>query len=287
MLRTSFTKCFTSFTSGCWRLPLPLGARTYLATQQHGSATPEVGTKIAAWIVGGSPLYTEVIAKAGFDAVVIDQQHGTGALVPLLQAISSAADETGKRPMAVVRISELSDGLVAKALDAGAQALICPMINSVEMCQAFVRATKFPPDGHRSYGPHRASLGWTGTRGDWTRAANEGVMTFAMLETRGALDELDGILSVEGLSGIFIGPNDLGLALGYDPTDSPEGEVLEVVKHALSRAHAHGKVAAIFCSDPQTAKRMAEEGFDLVVAGVDLAWAAGGAASALSGVKAP
>mmetsp|Transcript_23968 Transcript_23968/g.71313 ORF Transcript_23968/g.71313 Transcript_23968/m.71313 type:complete len:93 (+) Transcript_23968:2-280(+) len=83
------------------------------------------------------------------------------------------------------------------------------MINSVEECEAFVRATKFPPAGHRSYGPHRAALGWEGSRGDWTRASNACVQSFAMLETRGALEDLDAILRVDGLSGIFIGPNDL------------------------------------------------------------------------------
>ena len=138
--------------------------------------------------LGCSPLYTEVIARQGFDAVVVDQQHGTGEVVPLLQAIDAARDAAGNAPLAVVRIEELSDGAIAKALDAGAAALICPMINSVEECETFVRATKFPPAGHRSYGPHRAALGWEGSRGDWTRASNACVQSFAMLETRGAAE---------------------------------------------------------------------------------------------------
>mmetsp|Transcript_49594 Transcript_49594/g.160220 ORF Transcript_49594/g.160220 Transcript_49594/m.160220 type:complete len:283 (+) Transcript_49594:2-850(+) len=264
---------------------LPPATRAYLAAGQQQVAPSGARAKIAAWIVGGSPLYTEVIARQGFDAVVVDQQHGTGEVVPLLQAIDAARDAAGNAPLAVVRIEELSDGAIAKALDAGAAALICPMINSVEECEAFVRATKFPPAGHRSYGPHRAALGWEGSRGDWTRASNTCVQSFAMLETRGALEDLDAILSVDGLSGIFVGPNDLGLALGHDPTDSPEGEVLEAVRHALRLAHAHGRQAAIFCADPATARRMADEGFDLVVAGIDLGWAASGAASALAGVR--
>ncbi|EOD20283.1 hypothetical protein EMIHUDRAFT_117636 [Emiliania huxleyi CCMP1516] len=242
---------------------LPPATRAYLAAGQQQVAPSGARAKIAAWIVGGSPLYTEVIARQGFDAVVVDQQHGTGEVVPLLQAIDAARDAAGNAPLAVVRIEELSDGAIAKALDAGAAALICPMINSVEECEAFVRATKFPPAGHRSYGPHRAALGWEGSRGDWTRASNACVQS--------ALEDLDAILSVDGLSGIFVGPNDLGLALGHDPTDSPEGEVLEA--------------AAIFCADPATARRMADEGFDLVVAGIDLGWAASGAASALAGVR--
>ena len=167
---------------------LPPATRAYLAAGQQQVAPSGARAKIAAWIVGGSPLYTEVIARQGFDAVVVDQQHGTGEVVPLLQAIDAARDAAGNAPLAVVRIEELSDGAIAKALDAGAAALICPMINSVEECEAFVRATKFPPAGHRSYGPHRAALGWEGSRGDWTRASNACVQSFAMLETRGAAE---------------------------------------------------------------------------------------------------
>ena len=105
--------------------------------------------------------------------------------------------------------------------------------------------------------------------------------------SRGAIEDLDGILGIQGLTGVFIGPNDLGLALGHDPTDSPEGEVLAMVEHVLARSHEHGKKAAIFCSDPSTAKRMADAGFDMVVVGMDVAWAAGGAAKALAAAKGP
>lgn len=218
-------------------------------------------------------------------------QHGVGDAASMLAAISAAASPSNPgaiprpRPQAIVRVSQNLDGEIYKALDAGANALICPMINSANDCKQFVRAAKYPPEGHRSFGPHRAILGWPGSRGDFVRAANASVETYAMLETRGAIDELDSILSIEGLSGVFIGPNDLGLALGHDPTDAPEGEVLAMVEHVLARAHSHGKKAAIFCSEPGTAKRMADAGFDMVVVGMDVAWAAGGAAKALAAAK--
>lgn len=278
--------------------PCRLFARTYIGSPSASvaaaaAASTRVGTSFAAWICGGSPLFTEFISAVGFDAVVIDLQHGVGDLGPMLAAISAAGSPanpgavTPKKPQAIVRVSQNLDGEIYKALDAGAGALICPMINSAADCESFVRASKYPPDGHRSFGPHRAILGWPGSRGDFVRAANAAVETYAMLETRGAIEDLDGILGIQGLTGVFIGPNDLGLALGHDPTDSPEGEVLAMVEHVLARSHEHGKKAAIFCSDPSTAKRMADAGFDMVVVGMDVAWAAGGAAKALAAAKGP
>ena len=75
------------------------------------------------------------------------------------------------------------------------------------------------------------------------------------------------------------------IALGLGQTSSPTGELLAKVEHVLARAHAHGKKAAIFCSEPDTARRMADAGFHMVVVGMDVAWAAGGAAKALASAK--
>lgn len=264
--------------------------RNYLGTPDPAAIDSDgtLSCKYAAWIIGGSPFFTEFISGVGYDAIVIDLQHGVGELVPMLAAVTASSAQKQKQPLPIVRVTQNSDGEIYRALDAGARALICPMINSVRECEQFVRATKYPPGGHRSFGPHRAMLSWAGgSRGDFTRAANAEILTFAMIETRGAIDELDAILSVDGLSGVFIGPNDLGLALGHDPTDAPEGEVLEMIRLVLSRAHTHGKQAAIFCADPVAAKRMAHLGFDLVSTGVDVGWATAGAAAALTAAKAP
>ena len=185
------------------------------------------------WLATGSPLAAEIIANV-YDAVVIDGQHGIGDTAAMLTALSAAPTP----PIAIVRVSKLCDGEIAKALDAGAHALICPMINSVKEADAFVKAAMYPPRGHRSFGPHRAILPHiaapTGSLGDWVRNENANVKTFAMIETRGGLDDLEAILQVPGLTGVFIGPNDLSLCLGAEPSSAPEGEVLGVSCSQLS-----------------------------------------------------
>merc|ERR1719321_2041587 len=106
----------------------------------------ERSTAYAAWVLGGSPLFTEAIARVGYDAVVLDYQHGVGDLLPMITAVAAAP----AKPRAVVRIPQLLDGEIYKALDAGADTLICPMINSAAECAAFVSACLYPPAGHRS-----------------------------------------------------------------------------------------------------------------------------------------
>jgi 4-hydroxy-2-oxoheptanedioate aldolase len=125
-----------------------------------------------------------------------------------------------------------------------------------------------PPVGERSYGPYRHRLLFKD--GFSPEKANSKITTLAMIETKRGLQNLEDILSVPNLSGIFIGPNDLGLSLGFQPTSSPQGKVLESVLHVCNRARANNKIAGIFCSDVETAKSMAKAGFNFVVYGSDL-----------------
>ena len=96
-------------------------------------------------------------------------------------------------------------------LDAGCYGIICPMVNSRAECEAFVQACRYPPQGYRSFGPTRATL-YAGK--DYAPNANATVLTFAMIETKQALDNLDAILSVPGLDAIYVGPADLSQSLG-------------------------------------------------------------------------
>ena len=101
-------------------------------------------------------------------------------------------------------------GLVGRALDAGAQGVICPLIATVEDAEAFVQAVKFPPHGNRSWGPYRARLGHDG---DYFTTANDWTIACPQIETKGALDSLDEILALDGVDMVCVGPNDLSVAL--------------------------------------------------------------------------
>jgi 4-hydroxy-2-oxoheptanedioate aldolase len=138
------------------------------------------------------------------------------------------------------------------------------MINGPEDARRLVAFTKFPPLGERSWGP-RAVLALSGLEAaDYLAAANPMTQTIAMIETRAALESLDGILAVDGVDGVFIGPSDLSIALSDGKRSEPRGPALmEAARRISARAKARGKYAAMFCFDGADAAAMAALGFRL------------------------
>jgi 4-hydroxy-2-oxoheptanedioate aldolase len=180
----------------------------------------------------------------------------------------------------VVRVPWLEPGILMKSLDAGAYGVICPMINTKEDAQKLVAYTHYAPRGTRSFGPVRALL-YGGA--DYPKHANDTIVTFAMIETAAALDNLDDILSVEGLDAIYIGPSDLSLALGCNPTfDDLDPKAAAAVDHILARAKAHGVVAGIHNGTPESAQKRIAKGFQFVTVSSDARLMAADAQAELS-----
>ncbi len=220
---------------------------------------------INAWLGIPSTITAEIVSKQGFDAITIDLQHGINdysTAVPMLQAIS-ACDAT---PMA--RVPWLEPGIIMKLLDAGALGLICPMINTPEEAERFVRYCRYAPQGERSFGPVRAGL----VHGSgYVKQANDSIVTLAMVETSQALARVADIARTPGLTGIYIGPSDLGLSLGYEAKlDQTEPVVMDAIKRILEAAKNGGIRAGIHCLAPAYAREMLELGFDLVTMGTDI-----------------
>lgn len=222
----------------------------------------------------------EVMSHQGWDSLTVDMQHGVvdyQAAVNMLTAISTG--ETAP----VVRVPWLDPGIIMKVLDAGAYGVICPMINSAEDAAAFVAATRYPPLGSRSFGPIRATL-YAGS--DYAAEADRTLVRFAMIETRRALDDLDDILSVDGLDAVYVGPADLSLALGCRPGfDKEEPEVIEAIDLIVARATGRGLVAGIHTGSPEYARRMIAKGFRFVTVGSDARLMAAGARDVLARVR--
>ena len=239
------------------------------------------GAAVNGWLTIPSSFAAETMAHQGWDTLTIDMQHGMiddAALVPMLQAIST----TDTVP--IVRVPWLEPGILMRALDAGAYGVICPMVNSREDAQKLVAYTHYPPRGTRSFGPLRAVL-YAGL--DYVQHANDTIVTFAMIETAEALDNLDEILSVEGLDAIYIGPSDLSLALGCRPTfDDLEPKAFEAVEHILARAKAHGVVAGIHNGTPEAALKRIAKGFQFVTIGSDARLMADGAQQVMAAMRA-
>ena len=235
---------------------------------------------INGWLAIPSSFSAEVMAHQGWDTLTIDLQHGVidyAALVPMLQAISTT------RTVPIVRVPWLEPGILMKALDAGAYGVICPMINTREDAQKLVHFTHYAPQGTRSFGPIRASL-YGGT--DYPQHANTTIVTFAMIETAQALDNLDAILSVEGLDAIYIGPSDLSLSLGCKPVfDDVEPRVQQAIEHIVARAKAHGVVAGIHNGRADVARARVALGFRFVTLGSDARLLAAGSQELLAAMR--
>lgn len=232
------------------------------------------------WLAIGNSFSAETMAHQGWDALTIDLQHGVvdyAAMVTMLQAISTTAT------VPVVRVPWLEPGILMKTLDAGAYGVICPMVNTREDAQRLVAYTHYAPRGTRSFGPVRALL-YGGA--DYPKAANDTIVTFAMIETAAALDNLDNILSVEGLDAIYIGPSDLSLALGCTPTfDDLDPKAAQAVDYILERANAHGVVAGIHNGSPEAALRRIAKGFRFVTISSDARLMAAGSQQVLAAMR--
>ena len=209
------------------------------------------------WLAIPNSFSAEVIANAPFDSVTVDMQHGMvdfQAGVSMLQAISTC-DVT---PLA--RVPWNDPAPIMKMLDAGAYGIICPMVNTREECERFVGACRYAPAGYRSYGPSRAIL-YGGA--DYASEANNTVITFAMIETATAMDNLDSIMSVEGLDAIYVGPSDLAISLGNPPSPEPAADnVIVAIEEILKVAHKHGVKAGIHCPSGSSVRDKFKKGFD-------------------------
>jgi 4-hydroxy-2-oxoheptanedioate aldolase len=233
------------------------------------------------WLAIPNSFSAETMAHQGWDSLTVDLQHGVvdyQAMVTMLQAIST----TDTVP--VVRVPWLEPGILMKTLDAGAYAVICPMVNTRADAEKLVAYTHYAPRGTRSFGPVRALL-YGGA--DYPKHANDTIVTFAMIETAQALENLEEIMSTPGLDAIYIGPSDLSLALGCNPTfDDLDPKAAQAVEHILARAKAHGLVAGIHNGSPEAAARRIAMGFQFVTISSDARLIAAGSQQVLATLRA-
>jgi len=238
------------------------------------------GAAVIGQCSGGSRVTAELMAHQGYDGLLLDMQHGAldyGAMLTSLQAIST----TTTAP--VVRVAWNDPARVMQALDAGALAVIAPMINSAPECSAFVGACRYAPNGLRSWGPVRAAL-YAGA--DYFDRADELVLPLAMIETADAAAQAEEIAGVPGLGGIYIGPSDLSITLGLRPP-APELEeaALAIVDDVVRKVRKASVPVGIYAGSVPFAARMIKAGCQFVVMGSDMDFVAEGSRSLLSGVQ--
>lgn len=220
-----------------------------------------------AWATLGSTIAVEQLARQGFDYVCVDGQHGLldyGEIRDALIAITAAGG-----PVPFVRVSENNAAEIGRMLDAGAQGIIVPLIESVADAEAAARAMRYPVSGGgRSWGPFRDGAHFAGSPAE----TDAGVTLLVMIETVGALDDVEAILDVPGVDGAYVGPYDLSLALGARVPF--EDAILPRLDAALDRvreaALERGKIVGIHCADGAQAGARVEQGFTLATAATDV-----------------
>lgn len=244
-------------------------------------ATLRSGPHAAAWIGLRDPLAAEIVARSGVDLAVLDLQHG-GSDEPDLLALLQA---TQPFVPTLVRLRSVDAAQVTRALDLGADGVIVPLVDGPDDARAMLDAALYPPDGRRSYGPVRASL----RHGDRYRAdVAEHALVIAMVETRAGLDAVEATAAVSGLAGLFVGPADLGLALGVGPqTDGDDPAYLAARRRVVAAGHAHGLSVGLHSQDPVAARAALDDGVDWVVAVHDTNVLSAGSRERLREVRRP
>lgn len=208
-----------------------------------------------------SHISAEILSQAGFDWLIVDMEHAPVDLDSLLQQLQAIGNSSGCVPF--VR-SPWNDAVAIKRiLDTGAQGIVIPYVNTHAEAEAAVAACKFPPHGTRgaAMSPRAARYGASTTQ--YFARANRDTVVIVSVETREAVQNLDEILTVPGLDGIFIGPMDLAVSLGHD--DVKCGQVQEAIAEIETKVLATDKFLGTIATDWQQAKACYERGYQWLI----------------------
>jgi 4-hydroxy-2-oxoheptanedioate aldolase len=224
------------------------------------------------------------MSRLPFEGVCLDMQHGLigfsemAAMVPAINAAGKSS---------IVRVVWNEAGPVGQALDAGASAIIAPMINTAGDAERLVRYAKYPPMGGRSWGSYALTQYEGMTKERYLSEGNRLSFVFAMVETQEALDNLDAICAVPGIDGIFVGPSDLTISLSRGKSvdyafDKTQAALTRIAEAAVQR----GLVAGVFGGAPDFVRSCIAKGFRFISSAADTNMMDAGARAFLAAVKA-
>lgn len=225
---------------------------------------------LGAWLGLPSVPAARIMARLGFDWLVVDMEHSAQNPVLMADMVAIIADAGTCAPF--VRLPGHNAEWFKWALDAGAWGVIVPMVSTREEALRAVAHAKYPPRGIRSIGGAFGPYGFGIPNGpEYTRIANEQTLVAVQIESIQALENLDDILSVPGIDVAFVGPNDLHAQLGLVPsTDGTEPEFVEALERIQLRAQEHCVALGIFSRDGEAAARRVSQGFQMVSVTTDI-----------------
>jgi len=222
--------------------------------------------QIGFWQAMASPVVAEISAHAGFDWLLLDAEHGPNTLSTLLAQLQAM---NGAPAVPVVRPPVGQDWVVKQMLDLGAQSFLIPMIDTAEQAAAAVAMLRYPPEGVRGVGAALARASGYNAIPDYVASANEQICVIIQAESRVALENLDAILAVGGVDGVFIGPADLAADMRRAGAVSDAG-VEAAIEAALGRISESGKAAGIIAFEADLAQRYLKLGARMLAVGGDV-----------------
>ena len=225
---------------------------------------------LGAWLSLPSVPSARIMARLGFDWLVVDMEHTAQNAALMADMVATIADAGTCAPM--VRVPGNSVEWFKWALDAGAWGIIVPMVSTREEAQRAIEFAKYPPRGNRSIGGAFGPYGFGITDWpDYARMANDEIIMAVQIESAQALENLDGILSVPGIDVAFVGPNDLHAQLGLTPsTEGAEPEFVDALERVKEAARKHDVALGIFSGSVEAAAERVRQGFQMISVTTDI-----------------
>lgn len=233
---------------------------------------------IGAFVQLANPLAAEILARAGFDWLIVDLEHGHGGEAELLgQLHAIQATNTA----AVVRVQSSERLRIGRALDLGADGLMIPRVEAAEAVREALSWMRFPPQGIRGVALTARGDGYMTLSHDQIATVNDRIMGVFQVESPRAVDRAGEIASIEGVDCLFVGPADLSHAMGI-PGRIEDPRFLEALDRVVAACRRHGKAAGILARGADALPQALEQGFTFVGVGSDVGWVGAGARAAVA-----
>jgi 4-hydroxy-2-oxoheptanedioate aldolase len=236
-----------------------------IPTNQFKAAMRVGHEQIGLWLGLGETFSAEICAGAGFDWLLIDAEHGPNDLRSILSQLQALAPYPTQ---AVVRPPQGDHVLIKQLLETGVQTLLIPIVDTADQAQGLVQAMRYPPAGIRGVGSALARASRWGRIDNYAHLANEQMCLLVQVETRTGYENLDKILAVDGVDGVFFGSADLAASYGH-LGQSTHPEIVAAIEDGLRRTRVAGKAGGVLCSDHLLNQRYRQAGANFIAVGVD------------------
>lgn len=213
------------------------------------------------WLTSASDMLLEAYSRLDYDYVGLDCQHG---LLDEADAARMLRRLAGWPQAVLVRVSANDASAIGRVLDAGADGVIVPMVDTPEQAAAAVAATRYYPAGVRSFGPGRVDMGFA------LKPIEDRASCLVMIETKLGLENVEAICATPGLTGIYVGPHDLGIGLGIPMEEIPTSPVLDAAIARIAAVAISAGIVPGIAGYSQSAAHRAAQGYRLITLGADV-----------------